>query len=63
MDSYLMGQDLWDMTCDDSTTMQEDPSKKAKCNTKFEEVLFAIKQSICDNMLERIEDMKTPKEA
>lgn len=43
--------------------MQEDPSKKAKCNTKFEEVLFAIKQSICDDMLERIEDMKTPKEA
>ncbi|XP_077249282.1 caffeic acid 3-O-methyltransferase-like [Tasmannia lanceolata] len=57
------GHELWDVTSGESTNPPTDAGQKAKWNAKAGRALYTLKQSVEDNMLVRISDAKTPKEA
>jgi hypothetical protein len=63
MESYLIGNNLWDVTCGESTNPPTDPREKTRWNAKVDKALYAIKQSVDDDMLICISNIKTSKEA
>ncbi|CAN6709351.1 unnamed protein product [Malus baccata var. baccata] len=56
MESYLQGQDLWDIVSDEGMQTRERKIKEGKA-------MFAFKTTVEDDMLEYIWKAKTPKEA
>ena len=63
MESFLIGNDLWDVTCGESTNPPTDPREKTRWNAKVDKALYALKQSVDDDMLICISNIKTSKEA
>ena len=63
MESYLQGQDLWEIMAGGETTPLENAETLRKWKIKAEKALFAIKTSIEEEMLEHIRHVNTPKAA
>ena len=63
MDSYLQGQDLWEIVASGETTPLENAEALRKWKIKAGKALFAIKISIEEEMPEHIRHVSTPKAA
>ena len=63
MDSYLQGQDLWEIVASGETTPPENAEALRKWKIKAGKALFAIKISIEEEMPEHIRHVSTPKAA
>ncbi|XP_048420036.1 uncharacterized protein LOC125468398 [Pyrus x bretschneideri] len=65
MESYLQGQDLWDVVSGNEVTQPEEDTSSAlrKWKIKAGKAMFALKTTVEDDMLEHIQKAKTPKEA
>ncbi|XP_070661719.1 uncharacterized protein [Malus domestica] len=65
MESYLQGQDLWDVVGGNEVTQQEEDTSDIlrKWKIKAGKAMFALKTTVEDDMLEHIRKAKTPKEA
>ena len=63
MDSYLQGQDLWEIVASGETTPPENAEALRKWKIKARKALFAIKISIEEEMPEHIRHVSTPKAA
>ena len=63
MESYLQGQDLWEIVAGGETTPTENAKALRKWKIKAGKALFAIKTSIEEEMLEHIRRVDTPKAA
>ncbi|XP_050108512.1 uncharacterized protein LOC126587471 [Malus sylvestris] len=65
MESYLQGQDLWDVVGGNEVTQPEEDTNDTlrKWKIKAGKVMFALKTTVEDDMLEHIRKAKTPKEA
>ncbi|XP_068666666.1 uncharacterized protein [Aristolochia californica] len=66
IESYLQGQDLWEVVGGSETTqpVTEDANGiLRKWKIKASKTMFALKTTIEEEMLEHIRDVKTPKEA
>ena len=59
MESYLQGQDLWEIMASGETTPLENDKALWKWKIKAEKALFAIKTSIEEEMLEHIRRVDT----
>ena len=62
MESYLQGQDLWEIVAGGETIPPENAETLRKWKIKARKALFAIKTSIEEEMLEHIKHVNTPKE-
>ena len=63
MESYLQGQDLWDVVNGNETTPPEDIGALKKWRIKAGKAMFVIKTTIEEEMLEHIRHATTPKAA
>ncbi|KAE8667231.1 tir-nbs resistance protein [Hibiscus syriacus] len=66
MESYLQGQDLWEVVCGGEVTQPATEDANGilrKWKIKAYKTMFALKTTIEEEMLEHIRDAKTPKEA
>ncbi|KAA0051808.1 UBN2_3 domain-containing protein [Cucumis melo var. makuwa] len=63
MKSYLQGQDLWDVIGATEFNPPEDAAVLKKWNIKAGKVLFTIKTTVDEEMLEHISIIETPKKA
>lgn len=66
MESYLQGQDLWEVFGGGEVTQPETKDANGilrKWKIKAGKVMFALKTTIEEEMLEHTRDAKTPKEA
>jgi hypothetical protein len=63
MESYLQGQDLWEIVAGSETTPPDNDQALRKWKVKAGKVMFAIKTSIEEEMLEHIRRADTPKAA
>ena len=63
MESYLIGNDLWDVTSGESMNLPTDPREKTRWNAKVGKALYALKQLVDDDTLIRISNIETSKEA
>ena len=64
MESYLQGQDLWEIIGGSETTPpEEDAAAMRKWRIKAGKAMFAIKTTIEEEMLEHIRYASTPKNA
>ncbi|KAM1154253.1 hypothetical protein FF1_036632 [Malus domestica] len=65
MESYLQGQDLWDVVEGNEVTQTEEDTNDTlrKCKIKAGKTMFALKTIVEDDTLEHIWNAKTPKEA
>ena len=65
MESYLQGQDLWDVVGGNEVTQPEDDTNGIlrKWKIKAGKAMFALKTTVEDDMLQHIRKAKTPKEA
>lgn len=63
MESYLQGQDLWEVVGGSEVTPPEDATALKKWKIKAGKVMFAIKITIDEEMLEHIRKAETPKVA
>nr|XP_008373791.1 uncharacterized protein LOC103437112 [Malus domestica] len=65
MESYLQGQDLWDVVGSNEVTQPEEDSSGAlrKWKIKAGKAMFTLKTTVEDDMLKHIRKAKTPKEA
>ncbi|PKI50428.1 hypothetical protein CRG98_029178 [Punica granatum] len=64
MESYLLGQDLWEIISGNETTPPtEDITALRKWKIKARKAMFAIKVSIEEDMLKHIRYATSPKEA
>ncbi|KAE8675571.1 tir-nbs resistance protein [Hibiscus syriacus] len=66
MESYLQGQDLWEVVGDGEVTQPTAEDANGilrKWKIKAGKAMFALKTTIEEEMLEHIRDAKTPKEA
>ncbi|KAJ0034131.1 hypothetical protein Pint_25240 [Pistacia integerrima] len=65
MESYLQGQDLWEVVGDNEVTQLEEDANDIlrKWKIKVGKAMFALKTTIEDEMLEHVWEAKTPKEA
>ena len=65
MESYLQGQDLWDVVSGNEVTQPEEDTSGTlrKWKIKAGKAMFALKTTVEDDMLEHIRKAKTPKEA
>ncbi|XP_050111787.1 uncharacterized protein LOC126590352 [Malus sylvestris] len=65
MESYLQGQDLWDVIGGNEVTQPEEDTSDIlrKWKIKAGKAMFALKTTVEDDMLEHIRKAKTPKEA
>ena len=63
MESYLQGQDLWEIVASGETTPPENAEALRKWKIKAGKALFAIKISIEEEMPEHIRHVSTPKAA
>ncbi|XVE52984.1 hypothetical protein DITRI_Ditri02bG0168500 [Diplodiscus trichospermus] len=62
MESYLQGQDLWEIMSG-SDVPPKDPAALKKGKVKASNAVFAIKTKVKEEMLEHIREVKTPKDA
>ena len=63
MESYLQGQDLWEIVDGNEVTPLEDVAALKKWKTKAGKATFVIKTIIEDDMLEHIRHTNSPNEA
>ena len=66
MESYLQGQDLWEVIAGTETTSpppNDDAGNLRKWRVKAGKAMFAIKTTIEEEMMEHIRNATTPKEA
>ena len=63
MESYLQGQDLWEIVAGGETTPPKNSEALRKWKIKARKALFAIKTIIEEEMLEHIKHVNTPKAA
>ena len=63
MESYLQGQDLWEIVAGGKTKPPKNAKALRKWKIKAKNALFAIKTSIEEEMLEHIRRVDTPKVA
>ena len=63
MESYLQGQDLWEIVAGSETTPPDNDQALRKWKIKVGKAMFAIKTSIEEEMLEHIRRADTPKVA
>ncbi|KAE8730369.1 tir-nbs resistance protein [Hibiscus syriacus] len=66
MESYLQGQDLWEVVGGGEVTqpaVEDANGILRKWKIKADKTMFALKTTIEEEMLEHIQDVKTPKEA
>uniref|UniRef100_A0A2N9HLQ3 Uncharacterized protein n=1 Tax=Fagus sylvatica TaxID=28930 RepID=A0A2N9HLQ3_FAGSY len=63
MESYLQGQDLWEIVAGSETTPLDNDQALQKWKVKAGKAMFAIKTSIEEEMLEHIRRADTPKAA
>ena len=63
MESYLQGQDLWEIVGGNEVTPPEDAAALKKWKIKAGKATFAIRTTVEDDMLEHIRHTKSPKEA
>ena len=63
MESYLQGQDLWEIIDGDEVEQPENAVVLKKWRIKVGKALFAIKTTIEEEMLEHIHNAKASKEA
>ena len=63
MKSYLQGQDLWDVVGGTEVNPPEDAAALKKWNIKAGKVMFVIKTTIDEEMLEHISIMETTKKS
>lgn len=63
MGCYLVNHKLWDIMCGKDTSQLEEATARAKWKVKGAWILFAIKISVDDDVLDHIMNVKTPKEA
>uniref|UniRef100_A0A2N9F8R9 CCHC-type domain-containing protein n=1 Tax=Fagus sylvatica TaxID=28930 RepID=A0A2N9F8R9_FAGSY len=61
MESYLQGQDLWEIVAGSETTPPDNDQALRKWKVKVGKAMFAIKTSIEEEMLEHIRRADTPK--
>ena len=59
MESYLQGQDLWEIVAGGKTTPLKNAKALQKWKIKAGKALFAIKTSIGEEMLEHIRHVNT----
>ncbi|XVE88918.1 hypothetical protein DITRI_Ditri19aG0107900 [Diplodiscus trichospermus] len=62
MESYLQGQDLWEIVSGKNVT-PEDAATLKKWHVKSGKAMFAIRATFEKEMLEHIKEAKTPKDA
>ena len=60
MESYLQGQDLWEIVAGNETTPPQNAKALRKWKIKVRKALFAINTSIEEEMLEHIRNVNTP---
>ena len=60
MESYLQGQDLWEIMAGGETTPPKNAETLRKWKIKVRKALFAINTSIEEEMLEHIRNVNTP---
>ncbi|KAH0632703.1 hypothetical protein KY284_035489 [Solanum tuberosum] len=63
MQYYFLGQELWDIIGGLDTTPPTDAEATKKWKVKARKVMYALTVSIDDEFLQRIKNVKTPKEA
>ncbi|KAK4351058.1 hypothetical protein RND71_030371 [Anisodus tanguticus] len=63
METYLQGQDFWEIVGGNEVTQPEDAAAMNKWNIRAGKAMFAIRTTVEDEMLEHIRPAKTPKEA
>ena len=66
MESYLQGQDLWEVIGSDKVTQPTGKDANGilwKWKIKASKTMFALKTTVEEEMFEHIRDAKTPKEA
>lgn len=63
MESYLQGQDHWEIVGGNETEQLREAETLKKWKVKVGKFMFAIKTTIEKDMLEHIRDTKTSKEA
>ena len=63
MESYLQGQDLWEIVGGNEVTPPEDAAALKKWKIKAGKTTFAIRTTIEDDMFEHIRHTKSPNEA
>ena len=61
IESYLQGQDLWEIVAGSETTSPNNDQALQKWKVKVGKAMFAIKTSIEEEMLEHIRRADTPK--
>ncbi|KAH6831338.1 hypothetical protein C2S53_010991 [Perilla frutescens var. hirtella] len=63
MESYLQGQDLWEVVGGKETTPPEEAEALRKWKIKAGKAMYALKCIVSENLLEHIRAATTPKEA
>ncbi|KAH6795253.1 hypothetical protein C2S52_005730 [Perilla frutescens var. hirtella] len=63
MESYLQGQDLWEVVGGKETTPPEKAEALRKWKIKAGKAMYALKTTVSENLLEHIRAATTPKEA
>ena len=63
MESYLQGQDLWEIVCSNYVKPLIEDAALKKWNIKTGKLMFAIKSTIEEEMLQHKKKAKIPKEA
>lgn len=63
MESYLQGQDLWEVVAGTEAFPPENADALRKWKIKSGKAMFVLKTTIEEDLLEHIRDEKTPKEA
>ena len=64
MESYLQGQDLWDVVGEhETTTPLEEADVLRKWKIKAGKAMFVLKKTVMEDLLEHIRNAKTPKGA
>ena len=63
MQFYLFGQDLWEIVGGSETSAPTSQDDLKKWKVKVEKAMYALSISVKDDLLQRIKEAKTPKEA
>ncbi|KAG5009650.1 hypothetical protein AAZX31_07G111000 [Glycine max] len=63
IESYLQGQDLWEVVNGNETTRPSDAESLTKWRIKSGKAMFVIKMTIEEEMLEHTRHTTTPKDA
>ena len=63
MKFYLLGQDLWAIVDGDDATQPTEAEQLKKWKVKAGKAMYVLTMAVEDDLLQRIKDAKTPKEA